>query len=242
MNYNGIDLTRVFSVYKYGGLAPSIRTTMWSPTIGSGDRVAISRQPNKTVTVNCVVESDDAGSLADKIETIHTTFTAGTDYVPITFEEVDALTYMGRVTSIQQTAYYFSIAEYTITLTCLPFRYGEEKTVTAVSNTITGTNTGTAPALGQIEFTITNDPDSITIQIQGAGAVQLVKPSDDDLDGAWVIDLEKRTVYRDGALAMSAVAFENTTFETAEVPVGAFTISFDSAVSDASYTYTEVFL
>ena len=242
MNYNGYDLKDVFSVYKYDGLSPSIRTTMWSPTIGNGDRIALSRQPNKTVTVSCVIETDDAGTMADKIEALYTIFTAGKEYVPITFEEVDEKLYMGRVTSVKQVAYYFTIAEYLITLTCLPFRYGMVKTYTAANNSITGDNTGTAPSLGQITFTVANDPDAITIQIQGAGAVQLAKPSDDDLNGDWVIDLEKRTVYRDNALAMSVVAFENTSFETAEVPVGEFEISFDSAVSNASYTFREVFL
>ena len=242
MNYNGYDLKDVFSVYKYDGLSPSIRTTMWSPTIGNGDRIAVARQPNKTVTVSCVIETDDAGTMADKIEALYTVFTAGKEYVPISFEEVDEKLYMGRVTSVKQVAYFFTVAEYLITLTCLPFRYGAVKTYTAVNDLITGKNTGTAPSLGQVAFTVANDPDSLTMQIEGAGAVQLVKPSDDDLDGTWVIDLEKRTVYRDGALAMDVVSFENTTFETAEVPVGDFEISFDSAVSDASYTFQEVFL
>ena len=242
MRYNGYDLRQIISVYKYEGLSPSIRTTMWSPTIGNGDRISVARQPNKTVRVSCVIETDDAGTSADKIEALYKIFTAGKDYVPITFEEVDEKLYMGRVTSVQQTAYYWTVAEYTITLTCLPFRYGQFKTFPAEDNVITGDNTGTAPSLGQVAFTVSNDPDSITMQIQGAGAVQLMKPSDDDLDGEWVIDLEKRTVYRDGDLAMGVVAFENTSFETAEVPTGVFTISFDSAVTDASYTFQEVFL
>lgn len=240
MIYNGIDLKQIFSVIKYEGLSPSIRTTMWSPTIGSGDRIAIARRPNKSVKVSCVIETDDAGIMADKIQSLYKIFTAGKDYVPIVFDEVDELTYKGRVTGVQQTAYYFTVAEYTISLTCLPDRYGYEKEYDSVSNVIAGSNLGTAPALGNIFFTISNDPASITVQI-GEGAVQLVKPSDDDLDGEWEIDLEKRTVYRDGALAMDAVSFENTSFDNAMVPSGEFEITFDSNVT-ASYKFTEVFL
>ena len=243
MIYDGTDLNQIFSVTKYDGIgAPSLRTTMWSPTKGNGDRIAIARQPNKTVKVTFVIESDDAGDMADKVEALYSIFRIGKEFVDIQFEEDDSLLYKGRVTSVQRTAYHFTVAEYVITLTCLPFRYGEWKTVRASGNRISGDNMGTAPSAGYIVFTIANDPDSITVQIQNRGAIQLVKPSDDDLNGDWIIDLETRTVYRDNALAMEVVGFENTTFETAEVPAGNFVITFDSTVTNASYSYQEVFL
>lgn len=243
MRYNGIDLTDVFSVTKYEGLVPSLMTTMWSPTYGNGDRVATARQPNKTIKVYCTIETDDAGLMADKKEALYTIFRSSKDYVPIVFEEVDNLEYQGVVTAVQETGYYFTVADYVITLTCLPFRYGQTVTASGSGNSITGNNSGTAPSVGQLFFTVSNDPDSLTILLGGtSGSIQLSKPSDDTLDGSWVIDLEKRTVYRDNSLAMTFVNFENTDFELFEVPAGNFEINFSSAVTDSSYVYTEVFL
>lgn len=244
MIYNGTDLSNVFSVYKYTGLlAPSMNTTMWSPTLGDGDRIALYRRPNQTVTASVVVGTDTYGTLQQKIDTIRTTLLAGKDFVPIVFSEVDTLTRYGRVTSVDMSNWYFTMAEYTITFTVWPYRYGDEQTVTGTSTQITGTNAGTAPALGKISFTVSGSPQTLTIALSGTtGAIQLVQPADDTLDGNWIVDLQTRTVYLNGALAMQYLSFENTTFETFDIPVGSYTITFSSSVSNVTLVYEVTYL
>ncbi len=241
MIYNGIDLGDYLKVYGYSGVDNiPISETMWSPTLGDGGKISLFRRPTLTITVSALIETDDTGTLDEKIAYLRTIFTAGKDFVPIVFNERDSLTRRGRVTGFTQSAYYFTIAEYKITFVVDPLRYGEETTVAGSGTTISGTNSGTASALGKISFTVAGSPETLTVTLAGTtGAVQLVQPENDTLDGAWVIDLDQRTAYLDGALAMQFLGFENTTFETFEIAPGAFEIDFSATVTEAAYTYVE---
>ena len=243
MKYNGIDCTQIFSVTKIEGLAPSLKTTMWSPTLGNGDRVSIARRPNKSIKVYGVIETDDAGDAIAKKEALYQIFRSSNEYVDIEFPERDELRYRGVAVSVQETAYWFTVFEFTVTLTCLPDRFGSVRSFSGENNVIQGNNPGTDTSVGQISFTISGDPDAVTVQLVGtSGCVQLVKPSDDTLAGNWMIDLEKRTIYRDQDLAMEYSNFNVTEFETFEVPSGDFEISFDTTVTDASYSFEERYL
>lgn len=241
MIYNGIDLGGYLKVYGYSGVDDiPISETIWSPTLGDGGKISLFRRPTLTITVSALIETDDVGTLDEKIAYLRTIFTAGKDFVPIVFDERDPLTRRGRVTGFTQSAYYFTIAEYKITFVVDPYRYGDEKTVAGSGGKISGTNAGTASALGKISFTVAGSPATLTVTLAGTtGAVQLVQPANDTLDGAWVLDLDQRTVYLDGALAMQFVSFANTTFETFEVAPGAFEIDFSAAVTGATYSYVE---
>ena len=241
MIYNGIDLGSYLNAYEYKGVDDiPISATMWSPTLGDGGKISLFRRPTVTVTLMAVIETDDAGTLDEKLAYLRTVLVAGKTFVPITFDERDALTRRGRVTSFTVSKYLFTIAEVIVTFVVDPYRYGDDKTVAGSGTKISGTNAGTASALGKISFTVAGSPETLTVTLAGTtGAVQLVQPANDTLDGAWVIDLDQRTVYLDGALAMQFVSFANTTFETFEIAPGAFEIDFSAAVTGATYSYVE---
>ena len=160
MIYNGIDLGGYLKVYGYSGVDNiPISETVWSPTLGDGGKISLFRRPTLTITVSALIETDDTGTLDEKIAYLRTVFTAGKDFVPIVFDERDPLTRRGRVTGVTQSAYYFTIAEYKITFVVDPYRYGDDKTVAGSGAKISSMNAGTASALGKISFTVAGGND-----------------------------------------------------------------------------------
>ena len=108
---------------------------------------------------------------------------------------------------------------------------------------ITGTNAGKVPSKGVINAVIASTPATFKVSLNGTlGVVALVPPTGQDLDGTWIINLDTRNVYKDSVIANEYIDFVNTEFPAFIVPIGAYTITFDSAVTSGSYVYNAAFL
>lgn len=246
MKYNGIDLTNYLDVSSYSGFTITIPqdVSMFTPTLGAGSRAVFNKLPNYNITALITVAKDRTTSLDDKLKFLRTVFAPNTDFVEIQFDESDDKTFIGRYIDSNLAADYFSVREYTIVFSCLPYRYGTTATISGTSSGIVGTNNGTAPALGTVSFTVSGSPDSVAVVLAGTtGAITLIPYGEDTLDGNWVIDLDNRTVTLDGETALNFVSFTATDWEHFVVPVGAYTISITGGtISNTSYTYRERYL
>ena len=249
MKYNGIDLSQYLKVVTYSGfgVSPPMSLSTFSPTLGAGSYITRNRLPNYNITALVVIETDRNMTRAQKEEYLRTVFVPGTEYVDIVFDERDpSVTYRGIVTSTSLTTDYFSLAEYTLTFTCLPYRYGSGIIITSTTATsnISINNIGTAPLSDlTLTFTVSNTPDILNISLAGTtGVISLIPISDDTLNGQWVIDFAERTITLDGALALQAVSFTNTDFNNFVIAPGSATINFSSEVTNTSIEGTVTYL
>lgn len=117
---------------------------------------------------------------------------------------------------------------------CDPYRYGNEVTEDDIDGAEL-TNAGTESCAGIISFTLAEETDLTVSLSDTTGQIVL----DDALAGAYEIDLDARTVKKDGVLFTPN--FELTRFETFVIEPGSYTINFDPAIT-ANYYYTERYL
>ena len=246
MIYNGIDLSGYLDVSTYSGFTAAIPqdVSLFTPTLGAGSRIVFNKLPNYNITALVTIAKDKTTSLEDKLAYLRTVFVPGTEFVEIQFDESDDKIYMGRYVDSNLAADYFSVREYTLVFSCLPYRYGTTATVTGSSSGIVGINNGTAPALGAVSFAVSGSPESVAVVLSGtAGAVTLIPYGDDTLDGTWVIDLDNRVVTLDGDSALNFVSFDATNWESFEVPSSAYSITITGGtISNTKYVYRERYL
>ena len=246
MFYNNIDFSPLFTFLGAKGRKLSENYTIVTQTMPDADDQIPSRKEAKPkeITARVLIEGNGWDAIKNNIrENISPLLLPPDDlqYVPIIFDDEPALRWMGitagPVEPIEEHQFY-TIAE-------IPFItknhvYATSETmIAAVSpySEISGTINGTCKTKGSIMLDIGATPPSTIIVTGPTGAVVLRAYDTYTLEGIWEIDLQARTVKKDGVLAMAYVDFDVTTFEDFVVGPGSFTISLSEEIDAASYIY-----
>ncbi|NTW70683.1 MAG: hypothetical protein HGA49_00360 [Eubacteriaceae bacterium] len=238
MIYNSIDLNSVLNVLSVSGrdVIPPYSLVRSNLPKAENPMLAYKKNEERSIIAKCIVKGISKSAIRDTIRNSIAPYLYPSDLI-----------YKSLILSDEPTKEWLAIPDGEIKITDDNPRYcvfeasfiaklyalsTAETTETGI-NGVVNTNSGTAPALGMITFSITSGTSQM---ITLFGTTSQIKLEDTNLAGNWEIDMENRTVKKNGVLANNKTNFSLTNWQGFVVPAGAYQFDFSPA-QNAMLTY-----
>lgn len=217
----------LLDVLEVSGRDPLTSFTVGKTQIGSREENSSSNLANRSITVRAFIEADEYNELTKKRDHIILELYAGMQRRNLSFDDENKY-YIATFIKFETIKESERFCEFKLYFDCYPHAYDKD-IQTIESNEII--NEGSCSADCTIQFELENTISEFTISIKNSDS-KVVLNNSNGLGGKWLIDTEKRKVYKDASLSR-CLDFENTVWKNFKLNTGktTFITSVDVALS-----------